>query len=131
MSARRSTPTDADHNGRGRFLERAAWITLLAVIALRPMLAETHSSARSGIASALTQAGSSGPGVTVVLDAALLVAMILIAVAGLLGKRACRAMGFERALLLLCCVAVLSTVVASNKRLALNKLGQFKLRSFS
>ena len=78
--------TDADRNGRARTLERAAWIILLAVIALRPMLAETHSSAQSGIASVLTQAGSSGPGVTVVLDAALLVAMILIAVAGLLAS---------------------------------------------
>lgn len=116
---RKTEPHPNSRDERGESLRRAGFTILLAVIALRPMLPESHSSARTGVLAALTEVEHIGPGVTVVLNAAIFLAAILAALATWRSGCSGRRMGVEWPMLLVCLAALVSCLVASNRRVAL------------
>ena len=103
-----------------RWLEASALFVLLLVVAMRPLVTETYESARDPISQAIDVPVSLTPAATAGFDLAIWFAAAAAAVAAGRRRLAWRWTGLEIGWLFMLTGAVLSTVVASNKRLAIN-----------
>jgi len=107
-----------------RRIENLCLYVLLVVIALRPLIPESHNSARSLMTSGLSAIEDPSPAATLLIDAVILLAAAGLAFGGLargLGRRrAYRRCGIEWGLALVALAGLVSCWVAGNKRIAVN-----------
>jgi hypothetical protein len=101
-------------------LETTSLFVLLAVVALRPLIAESYDSAGSSLTEALGAVSDPRPLHTLVIDLLILLAALGAAFAYARGGRRYRKTGMEWGFLLIAVAAAASCVVAGNKRLAVN-----------
>ncbi|MBP7933895.1 MAG: O-antigen ligase family protein [Phycisphaerae bacterium] len=101
-------------------LERVALFVLLMLLAMRPLLGESYDSSLNSISAAVDLPDTINPATTAWFDLVIWAAGILVAGAAVLSRRAWRWTGLEAGWVLLILAAVVSTVFASNRRLALN-----------
>lgn len=115
----KSEPLDSRQRWACR-LDTAAWFAILLVVGMRPLLSETYYSALDPIVRTTQSAGDSTPATTAWLDLAIWTAGIAAAGAAWLGKRRWRLTGIELGFAVLAAAAIISAVVANDKRLAIN-----------
>lgn len=101
-------------------LESVAFFLTLLIVAMRPLLNETFYSSLDAMSRAAQAVGDPTPATTAWLDFGIWVAAIAAALSSLLQKRPWRFTGAEIGGVVLAIAAVISTLAASNKRLALN-----------
>lgn len=101
-------------------LDAAAFYLVLLIVAMRPMLGETFSSNLDAMSRVADAVGEPTPATTAWLDFAVWAAAIATALASFLVKRAWRLTGVEWGGLVLVVAATISSLAASNQRLALN-----------
>ncbi len=104
-----------------RCLETASLFVLIAVTALRPLVAETYDSAGNPFTSALPDLSDPTPLRTLAFDLAILAAALGWLLARVIGRvRPYRRVGLEWGAALVLIAAVVSCLFAGNQRLALN-----------
>lgn len=102
-------------------LDRMSLLILLAVIGLRPLIAEQYASGESSLTRAIGLISDPSPIATLALDAAILASWILMFAARACGGgRPFRRTGAEWGLLMVAVAAAVSCTLAGNKRLAVN-----------
>lgn len=116
----RPAPTALPRQTAALWLENLAVFVLLLVVAMRPLLMETYESARTPMTRALNLSSDLTPATTAWFGLAVWLAAAAATVAAVLARRPWRPAGFEAGWLLMLIGAVVSTMVASNKRLAIN-----------
>ncbi|MEP0842477.1 MAG: O-antigen ligase family protein, partial [Phycisphaerae bacterium] len=104
----------------GAGLEGAAFLVLLLVTAMRPLLAETYESSAPLFAGALADLKSPTPATTAGFDLAIWLSAVAATLARLLHRRRWRPTGLELGLAFALLAAIISTWTAGNKRLAIN-----------
>lgn len=110
-------------NARQRWaswLDAAALFVVLLVVGMRPLLSETYESSLDSIAQVTQCVGDFTPATTAWLDLSIWAAGLATAASALLGRRRWQLCGIEIGAVVLVVAAVVSTLTASNKRLALN-----------
>lgn len=101
-------------------LEVVALFVLLLVVAMRPLLSETYDSSLHSIAKVVGTAGASTPATTAWFDFAIWLAALLAVLSKRLQRKRWRLTGIEVGAALMIVAAIVSTLYASNKRLAIN-----------
>lgn len=109
----------------GHRLETVAFYLLLLVVAMRPLIGEVYHSSLHSFDRILGVLGTLTPGVTVWFDGAIWLATILAITARGLKRQRWQWSGIEVGWCLLLIAAVISTLFTSNKRLALNAVGDW------
>lgn len=110
-------------SGRGRLadaLDGAAFLVLLVIVAMRPLLSETYDSALHGVSEAAGDAASLTPATSAAFDVAIWLASVVTAVSAVLKRRTWRWTGLEIGWAIMVAAAAVSSWAASNKRLAVN-----------
>jgi len=119
-------PEGGSRLGLAGWCERASLAVLLVVLAIRPLIAETYDSAVVGISRVLPGIGHPTPAVTVLIDLAILIAVLLWVVGSALrAGRSCRWGMMELGALVAAAAAIVSCAAASNKRLAIVATGDW------
>jgi len=101
-------------------LDAAAFFLVLLIVAMRPLLSETFYSNLDAMSRVADAIGDPTPAVTAWLDWGVWMAALLAAVSSYLQKRPWRITGVELGGGILVVAAIISTLAASNKRLAIN-----------
>ncbi len=117
--------TRRDGNRPARWLEALALFVLLMVVASRPLLSETYTSSLTSITRVVNDYSNLTPATTVWFDMSIWVAALLIVIAGVMQKRRWRWTGAETGGALLLVAAVVSSLAADNRRLAVNACGDW------
>lgn len=123
MSERVTAGVQKVSNGRercGDFIDAVAFYVLLLVVAMRPLVSETYESGLAAIIRASASFGDTTCAATAWFDVAIWGAAVAAGVAAILHKRRWRFTGIEIGWGVLLIAVVISTMAASNKRLALN-----------
>lgn len=107
------------------YLESLALFILLMVVALRPLLSETYDSSLSAIARIVEDRGHLTPAATAWFNFFIWLAALLTVVAGVIRRRRWRWTGAELGGAVLLAAAVVSSLAAGNKRLAINACGDW------
>ncbi|NOT02082.1 MAG: O-antigen ligase family protein [Phycisphaerales bacterium] len=105
----------------GWWLERVSLLVVLAIVGLRPLIAEQYGSGESTLTQAIGLVHDPSPVTTLAIDAAILAAWVLWFAAQARGRgRAYRPTGAEWGLAVIAVTAAVSCLAAGNKRLAVN-----------
>ncbi|MBI4582263.1 MAG: O-antigen ligase family protein [Planctomycetes bacterium] len=117
------TSVRAAHGGHHHLadsLDVAAFYVIVLVVAMRPLLSETYYSGLESVSRQSASLGDPTPATTAWLDFAFWAAAVAAAVGALLQRRRWHLTGIEIGAGILLVAAVISTLAASNKRLAIN-----------
>ncbi|NLX14679.1 MAG: O-antigen ligase family protein [Phycisphaerales bacterium] len=108
-----------------RCLETPALFVLLMVVALRPLVSESYASALNAIARVVEDRGNLTPAITAWFNLLIWLAAMLTLIAGLLRRRRWKWTGAELGAAMLLLAAVVSSLAADNKRMAINACGDW------
>jgi len=101
-------------------IEAVSFGLIVVVLAMRPLLSETYDSSLHGVARSIGGAGGMTPATTAWFDGAIWLAALAVVISVVLRRGCWRWTGIEVGAAFLLLAAVLSTVTAGNKRLAIN-----------